>query len=181
LGWSHDGVSQEVSGGSHIHTQLGPLFLLSIDSSHSLQGLQGEVQPPRRGVPAGRLDEEPGSEDGVRGISMVSAPVGRGLDKSPSLRLQDSAQLGNDLFPNRGAGYRKQCRQAGELGDANELEILRQSFLPKALDSTAVPWKHWIRFDLLALVDSVRWCAYSTLGDVLSLIVLWAPVVPSPT
>lgn len=47
------------SWGSHLHTQLGTLFLLPIDLGHSLQGLQGEFQPSQGGVPEGRLNEEP--------------------------------------------------------------------------------------------------------------------------
>ena len=31
-------------GVSHLHTQLGALFLLPTDLGHSMQGLQGEVQ-----------------------------------------------------------------------------------------------------------------------------------------
>ena len=53
------GITEGLGRGSHLHTQLGALFLLPIDLGHSLQGLQGEVQVPQGGVPEGRLYEEP--------------------------------------------------------------------------------------------------------------------------
>lgn len=37
----------------YLYTQLSALFLSPIDPGHSLQGLEGEVQPSRGGVPAG--------------------------------------------------------------------------------------------------------------------------------